>query len=76
LDDVSEVLEIRAVSAALHPPIGGHAVTWAENSVPLPLSLQRKLRPPMLKYEALEISEVGGHFERKVLIHYSYFGPL
>jgi len=29
-----------------------------------------------LKYEALKISEVGGHFERKMLIHYSYFGPL
>jgi len=40
------------------------------------LALQRKLRTPKLKYEALEISEVGGPFERKVLIHFSYFGPL
>jgi len=29
-----------------------------------------------LKYGALEISEVKGPFERKVLIHYSYFGPI
>jgi len=28
-----------------------------------------------LKYEALEISEVRGPFETKVLMHYSYFGP-
>jgi len=37
-------------------------------------SPQRKLRSPKLKYEALEISEVRGPFERKV--HYRYFGPL
>jgi len=30
----------------------------------------------LFKYEALEISEVMGPFERKVLIHYSFFGPL
>jgi len=36
---------------------------------------QRKLRSTKLKYEALEISEVRGPFERKVLMHYSYFGP-
>jgi len=27
-----------------------------------------------IEYEALEISEVRGPFERKVLMHYSYFG--
>jgi len=48
------------------PTIGGPT---AQNSVPSPLSPQRKLRPPKLKYEALEISEVGGPFERKVLMH-------
>jgi len=35
---------------------------------------QRKLRSPNLKYEALEISEVSGPFERIVLMHCSYFG--
>ena len=35
------------------------------------LAPQRKLRLSKLKYEALEISEFGGPFERKVLIHYS-----
>jgi len=29
-----------------------------------------------LKYEALEISKIMGPFEEKVLMHYSYFGPL
>jgi len=29
-----------------------------------------------LKYEALEISEVSGPFEGKVLMHYSYIEPL
>jgi len=34
---------------------------------------QRKLRSPKFKYEALEISEARGPFERKE--HYNYFGP-
>jgi len=58
------------------PPTRGHAVTGAQNSVQSPLTPERKRRLPKLKYEALEISEVGEHFERKVLIQYSYFGPL
>jgi len=58
------------------PPIGGHAVAGAQNSFPSPLSRPKKASTPKFKYEALEISEVGGPFERKVLIHYSYFGPL
>jgi len=29
-----------------------------------------------LKFETLEISEVMEPFERKVLMYYSYFGPL
>jgi len=64
--------EHRAVSAALHNlQLGGHAVTGAQNSVPSPLRPQRKLRIPKLKYETLEVNEVGGPFERKLLIHYS-----
>jgi len=35
-----------------------------------------KLRSLNLKNETLEISEVSGHFEGKVLMYYSYFGPL
>ena len=31
---------------------------------------------PKLKYETLEISEVRGRFERKVLMHCNYIGPL
>jgi len=66
----------RAVSAALHTPqLGGaHAAVGAPNSDPSPLSQAKKASTsqiPKLKYEALEISEVGGPFERKVLIHYS-----
>jgi len=48
----------------------------AQNSVSSPLSHLEKASIPKLKYEALEIGEVGGPFERKVLIHYSYFVPL
>jgi len=33
------------------------------------LGPQRKLRFPKLKYEALEINEVRGRLERKVLMH-------
>jgi len=40
------------------------------------LAPQRKLRSPKLKYEALEISEVRGPFDRKVLMHDSYLGPI
>jgi len=36
---------------------------------------QRKLHPPKLKYETLELSEVGRPRERKVLIH-QFFGPI
>jgi len=44
----------------------GHKIQSRHNSVP-----QRKLRSPKLKYEAQEISEVRGLFERKVLTHCS-----
>ena len=59
---------VRAVSAALHTPqLGGHTVTGAQNSLPSPLSSPKKASTPKLKYEAVEITEVGGPFERKVL---------
>jgi len=35
-----------------------------------------KVAIPELKHETLEISEVNGPFEGKVLMHYRYFGPL
>jgi len=61
------------ISRTPHPPIGGtHAVT--RGPVPSPLSTPEKASIPKLEYEALEISEVRGSFERKV--DYSYFGPL
>ena len=57
-------------------PIGGPRCHRGTNSDPSPLSPQRKLRSPNLKYEAIEICEVREPFERKVLIHYRYFGCL
>jgi len=54
---------------------GGHSVTGGPKFQSRHhFAPQRKLRSLKLKYEALEISEVRGPFERKV--HYSYFGPL
>jgi len=65
----------RAVSAALHTPHwGGTLSQGAQNSSPSPLSTREKASIPELEYEALETSEVRGHFERKV--HCSCFGPL
>jgi len=84
---------------SIPPNWGGHAVTdaqnsavaGAQNSVPSPLSPQRKLRPSKLKYEALELSEVEDFlkekclyitvnlvpFESKVFTHYNCcWGPL
>jgi len=48
----------------------------AARAVSAALSHPEKASIHKLKYEALEISEVGGPFERKVLMHYSYIGPL
>jgi len=42
--------------------------------VPSPLSIPEKASISKLEYEALEINEVRGPFERKV--YYSYFEPL
>jgi len=67
----------RAVSAALHTPQLGwpHAGTGGPKFQSRHhLAPQIKLRFPKLKYEALEISEFRGPFERKV--HDSFFGPL
>ena len=62
------------ISRTPYFPIGGHPATGAQYSDPSPFSHpERALTPqiPKLKYEALEISEVGGPIERKVLIQYS-----
>ena len=69
---------LRIVSASLHTPqLGGPRFHRAHNSIPSPLNQPpKKASNPILKNEALEISEVGGPFERKVLIHCSYFGPI
>jgi len=68
----------RAVSAALHTPqLGvqrchrGPKFQSRYHLVP-----QRKPRFPKLKNETLETSEVRGPFETKVLMHYSFFGPI
>jgi len=58
------------------PIRGGHAVTGGQKFSPVTTYPPRKLRSPKLKYEALEIREVRGPFERKLLMPYSYFGPL
>ena len=64
------------ISRTPYPPSGGaHAVTGAPKFNPSPLSRPEKTSIPKLKYEALEISEVRGPFERKVPMHYNYFGP-
>jgi len=69
-----------AVSAALHTPqLGGsHTATGGPKfQTRHHLAPQRKLAStPKLQYEAREINKVRGPFEKKVLMHYSYFGPL
>jgi len=70
---------IRAESYQSHsiPPIrGAHAVTGGPKFSPSPLSTPEKASILKWKYEAPEISEVRGPFERKVLMHLNYFGPL
>jgi len=71
------VLKSRAVSAALHTPqLGGHAVTEGPKFQSRHhLAPQRRLRSPKLEYEALEISEVKGPFERKVALQV-FWDPL
>jgi len=36
----------------------------AQNSIPPPLRPQRKIQPSKLKYEALEITEIGGFWKK------------
>jgi len=48
------------------PPIGGSTLSQGPKIQSRHhLGPQRKLRPPKLRYEALEISEVGGPFKEK-----------
>jgi len=68
----------RAVIAALHAPNwAGHAATRGPKFSPVTTQSrhhtvpQRKLRSLKLNYEALEISELRGPFERRVLTHCS-----
>ena len=65
----------RAVSAALHTPQLGDTLSQGPKIQSRHREdPQRNLRPSQLNYEAPEISEVGGAFEGKVLIHCSYSG--
>jgi len=57
--------------------MGGSTLSQgAQNAVPSPLRFPEKALIPKLKYEALEISEVRGPFERNVVMHYSFFESL
>ena len=73
---VCQCLMNRAVSAALHthqlwrPTLSQGAKRQSRHH----LTPERKLRSLKLKYEALEISEVRGAFERKVLMHPGILG--
>jgi len=60
------------ISRTPYPQLGGPTLPQKlKIQTPHHLATQRKLRSPKLKYEALEISEVGGPFQRKMLIYYS-----
>ena len=64
------------ISRTPYHPIGGPMLSQGPNiQARHHLAPPKKLWPPKLKYEAPEISEVGGPFERIVLIDYSYFDP-
>jgi len=64
------------ISRTTYPQLGGTLSQGAQNSVLSPLSLPEKASISKLQYQALDINEVRGPFERKVLMHYSYFEPL
>jgi len=58
----------------IHPNRGPTLAHGPKTQTPHHLATQRKLRLPQIpksKYEALKISEIGGPFERKVVIYYS-----
>jgi len=40
------------------------------------IAVSVQIFPLIIFPDSKEISESGGPFERKVLIHYSYFGPI
>jgi len=62
------------ISLTPYHQLGGARSHRGPKFSPSPLSHTKKASTPQipkLKYEALEISGVGGPFERKVIIHYS-----
>jgi len=67
----------RAASAVVHiPQLGGARCCRGPKIKSRHHLAPQKASIPKLKYEALEISEDRGPFERKVLMCYSYFGPI
>jgi len=68
----------RRINRTPCPPIAGDTLSQGpEIQSRHHLAPQRKLRPPKLKYEALEITEVGGPLKEKCLyITVTLLGPL
>ena len=65
------------ISRTPYPPIGWeHAVTGAYSSVPSPLSSPKKTSNTQTEIWSTRNQWSRRPFERKVLIHYSYFGFL
>ena len=60
---------------SIPPNWGGHAVSGAQNAVPSPLTYPKKASTPKLRYEVLEISEVGGPLKEKCLHITVTFSP-
>ena len=59
------------------PPIGGPTLSQRPKIQSRHhLAPKESFDPPKLKCETLEISDIGGSFERKLLMRYSYFRPL
>jgi len=71
-------LSHRAISAALHSPIGGPRCHRAQHSIPSPLIPPKKASTSQIQIWSTRNQWSWGPFERKVLrpIDYSYFRPL
>jgi len=63
----------RRIRRTVYPPIGGHAVTGAQNSVQSPLSSPKKASTSQIEIWSTRNQWSWGAFERKVLMHCSYF---